>query len=248
MLLRKYPNGVACTVGVQAKERALGFRWTKGGGGSLVEEPNSATWRQQPVWYWPNNAEWVSDSVLLVTGVSPRNGQSIIEAWSYEVPEGAPDVLPISQSNGQIDEVWLLPERDSVDLVFDSDEPSQQVITYAKENRGRPGHVFLRFASSGDVFDLDLASGVLEAVASSTAGVAPLHVPELSNPGPWRVGGMAVDHQSEGLVYSLKTHMYDAADSVLILLLDSDRNGTIDSVVINDPTGYFHGDEVVDRF
>ncbi|MCA8978501.1 MAG: hypothetical protein KDC14_00630 [Planctomycetes bacterium] len=248
MLLRKYPNGVACTVGVQTKERALGFRWSKGGDGSLVEEPGSVAWRQQPVWYWPNNAEWISDNVLLVTGVSPRNGRSIIETWSYEVPEGAPDVLPISQSNGQIDEVWLLPERDSVDLVFDSGEPDQQVITYAKENRGRPGHVFVRFASSGDVFDLDLSSGVLEAVASSTAGVAPFHVPELSNPGPWRVGGVAVDHQSEGFVYSLKTHMYDAPDSILILLLDSDRSGTIDSVVINDPTGHFHGNEVVDRF
>jgi len=248
MLLHKYPNGVACTVNVQTKERALGFRWAKGGGGSLVEEPDSVTWRQQPVRYWPNLAEWVSDDVLLVTGVSPRTGRSILETWSYEVPQGAPDVLPINQSNGQVDEVWLLPERDSVDLVLDADEPSRQVITYAKENKGRSGHVFVRFASSGDVFDLDLDSGALEVVASSTAGVAPFHVPELSNPGPWRVGGVAVDHQSEGFVYSLKTHMYDAPDSILILLLDSDRSGTIDSVVINDPTGYFHGDEVMDRF
>lgn len=244
-VFRKYPGGYVCTTELHVEDRQVGFYWKYSPAYQLGDDPEARTHVLMPVWYWPNYAEWLSEDQLLVAGVSPRNGRTVVEVWGFDSPPSGPSVLPVTSAGGSLEHVWTLPTRDSVDLVLDTADPDQQLVTYAKENLGSPDHAIIRFESSGGIFELDMSSGTLSAVASAIAGSAPLHIPELAHAGPWTVGGTAVDHQVEGYVYGLRTHMYQAPDPQQVILVDDDRSGTIDSVILSDPTGYFHGDDVV---
>lgn len=248
--IRTYPNDISCSAYLLAEKRTIAFRWAKGTGvSSFGTGPVASTWREQPLRFWPNCVEWISDDALLVSGVSPRTGRTIIEVWEYETPQGAPDALPVTSASGRTETQWLLPSRTAIDTVFDSDDVDRQVMTLAKENKGRPGHVFVRFDSSDDLLELELATGDLHVVASPVAGAAPLHVPELANAGPWDVGAGGVVHQSAGFAYVITTHLYDAPDPIVIVFLDADRDGTLDAVDTTDTTGYHYlGDEVLQRF
>lgn len=248
ILLRTYPGGYVCTIEFAVEERQVEFHWKYSPGYSLGDSPAASTQVVMPVWYWPNFASWIADDALLVAGVAPRSGRTIIEVWEIESPSSGPSVLPVAHANGTTEHVWDLPVVSSVDLVLDTENPECQLVTYAKQNLGREGSVFVRFDSSGDLYDLSLASGGLSVVASSVAGSAPLHVPQLAHAGPWSVGGTAVDHELEGYVYGLMTHIYQAPNHQIVMFIDDDRDGAIDSFVLDDPTGYYHGDYVVDSY
>lgn len=180
-----------------------------------------------PTAYWPNIAHWLSDAELIVGGISPRDGATVIERWTFADTE--PSVTSVlDQETGEEPSVWSTPDRTAVELVHRGDEPGRREVASLVANGGAPGRVLVRFADSGDVYDLDLEDGGLELVAGSRPP-APLVVPELADVPP-RATVFGVDHPTDGHVYVYSGNgacgLLDPEGSVY--LIDADRDGVLD--------------------
>lgn len=242
---RNYSSGFTSSIILNAAARKVSFLWKHSVAPvQLGGNPQSHV-ETQAVWFYPNYAEWLDDSDLLVAGISPRDGSSVIEIWEYENEPGKPGLVPISYpTNGQPGVIWNLPQRQSVTLVWQELIQGMDTVIYAKENLGLPGHAFVRFKDSGDLYDLNIAAGTMTLEAAGQGG-APLIIPELAEASAhWVVGGAAVEHAQEGYVYGVFTKYDEPGPEISVYLLDSDMDGGLDGFTTSDPTGYLMGDEV----
>lgn len=226
-LTRGFGGEFVCGIDLFWDERRVGFHWRHVPdyefGDDVLE-----TYVTRPTWYWPNLVEWISDTELLVTGIAPRDGATVIEVWEFSSSADTPGVVQHVLPDGSQGWSWNLPKVEEVHQVGEWTDPSRHLVVSAKENKAQPGRVFVLFDSSGDVCDLTLATGSESLVASPDPNSA-VYTSELVVATPWLVGFEAIDSPVEGYVYALSTNfVWGAVQGVI--LVDSDRDGDIDSV------------------
>lgn len=240
---RDYGNGIGCSIHVVFDSQTLGFEWRHAPGYQLGDDP-SVLYSSESLWYWPNYVEWISDADLIVAGVSPRDGSTVIERWTYDTDPNLPSVTQVTDDQGNIKLNWDLPSRLSVKQVWSSSSSSPGPVTYAKENLADSSKVFIRFLNSPDVNELDLTNGAMSVVAASQPG-SPMTIPELAAPVMWEVGGAAVEHAAEGFVYLFSSNWRMGETVQHVFLIDQDRDGLLDTYSTSDPAGYYMGDSVL---
>lgn len=200
--------------------RTISFSWVRvsGAGNTLYYKEKESTW------FWPQTAEWISETVLLVAGKSTRDGASVLQQWKYEDDPAKPQVISsYDPATGQTTHQWHVPNRLSVQQ--EPIDPNLPPIHWIKESPGASGHVFV-FVEGGDVFDLELGSGVYSLAASPLLG-APLHVPAMGFPA--LCGGYGLEHLTDGYVYSVSSDLHNLDDSVeFVYLIDEDKDGVLD--------------------
>ncbi len=217
-------------------EKRLTFWWRMNSDYQLGDDALSYIERET-VWFWPQTAEWVSETELLVAGLSPRDGASVLQVWTYENDPTKPYITTLVDAIiGQATYRWHVPLRLSVQQVWN--DPNLSKVIWTKENPGTQGHVFV-LVEGGDVFDLELSTGQYSLVASPVAG-APLVVPDLASTA--LIGGWGMEHVSDGYVYAICSSLENLGTAEYVYLIDDDKDGVLDTwatvLTLQDPNRY----------
>ena len=111
--------------------------------------------------------------------------------------------------------------------IYDADTNQVGFIGNLFENKANSTHLFLHEFPSGDLYDLDLPSGVRTLLASTTGS------PQSQDlTGPYN-GAVSMDHAVHGYSYVLTHTNYSLGESQRpnLVYFDVDRNGTLDSIL-----------------
>lgn len=166
-----------------------------------------------PVRYWPTAAVKLSDGSFCVAGKGSRNGNTIVELWQFDPPSASASP-------------WKPTVIRSVDEIYSELTTGRSIVTNMVPMWGGSSQALLmKFYDSKDVYSLTLA-GAYSLVASQTSHPNVQVASLLSETdAAWArelVGG--------GYVYCfLKGGIQDLQTPSMVLLIDSDKNGTIDS-------------------
>lgn len=99
--------------------------------------------------FWPNTGLWLSDSTLIVAGVTRETGHTVLERWTFEAEADLPRAVWISEASGL---AFLLPDRTSVERIYEGDEPGARHVRDLIQNHGRPDTVFASFKDSNHLY------------------------------------------------------------------------------------------------
>jgi hypothetical protein len=210
------------------KGRSVTFWWRYHPDYQLYD-PVEAHVVEQSVWYWPTIADWVSPGELLVGGISPRDGSTVVYSWKYEqVPQKPSFTTLVDPNTGTSTAVWSLPNRTSVTLIYQEAGSAFGGLSMLKRNPGKPDTALVRAMNSGDVYVLDWsgssAEGTLTLAASSTvSGAGVLYIPALSRQFESYFG---LVHDVDGYVFCLGTMRPFPVDR--IYMVDADYDGDLD--------------------
>lgn len=91
--------------------RTISFSWRRVGGA----EDSTYHKKKESTWFWPQTAEWISETGLLVAGKSTRDGASVLQQWKYEDDPAKPQVISLyDAATGKTTHQWHVPNRLSV--------------------------------------------------------------------------------------------------------------------------------------
>lgn len=195
--------------------------------------------------YWPNTAEWVSDTELVVGGRSREDGSGILETWVFEPSGGRVSVREgVDPSTGKPVYEWTVPSRLAARpiLVSPSSHPLSGIAAI-KEMGGGKKAILAKSFNTGEIFevafDVPASINVPVCVVSNTPSGGQFHRVDLSGGGPISTSGF--EHSSLGFTYSFSRDILDPATSMFLYDLDSD--GAIDGVFKGDEQGPANPDD-----
>lgn len=167
-----------------------------------------------PVGYVPTEVVRGAQYGEIYVGGTNKFGYTKITRYLFEEPSIGTDLNPVDANLLETDEVFGAPNSSSTRDVY-------QLIA----NRSSSSHLFVQFWNTKDVHDLDLVTGVITRVASSTSP-APncIILTELANRHDLVYSR---DHMDNGYVYFFCA--IDPLDmtSSTVVMRDTDRDGTL---------------------
>ena len=114
-------------------------------------------------------------------------------------------------------------------VVYDDKVVGQGLVYFMFKNRKSSDSLFVQFYDSRDLYELDVATDTLTRVLCSTAGESDCDVePGLSRGFAYQFSG---NHADLGYIYVLTGDVVDNVTTSGLLIIDSDRNGTIDKTM-----------------
>ncbi|MEM7516932.1 MAG: hypothetical protein AAF368_08425 [Planctomycetota bacterium] len=173
--------------------------------------------------FWPNKGLWLSDSTLIVAGVTRETGHTVLERWTFESGADLPRAEWISEESGL---VFLLPDRAAVERIYEGDEPGARHVHDMIHNHGRPGTLFASFKDSNHIYS------IAEGAATRLSWIEAPNTEPLSLFDSEQVG-------DNGFAYTLffgpaSTGWSCGTDlwsGQFVEVLDEDGDGTLDRVV-----------------
>ncbi len=199
--------------------------WTVDPVASEQANPVSFDLQQFATSYHPTAVGVATESAIVVGGVRVT-GETVIEVWSFVWP-----TMPQPGPGNVVKTV--APFRKTVNTLYSADQGGRRYvrsIAPLQVQQGAVTHALVQFDDSGDVYSISLQNGSLSLVASPTAagGVGP--IPEL---GTFRHTNIEFnDHVGSGYVYIFGGRggwLSPVNEPSTLVLLDGDRDGTIDS-------------------
>lgn len=207
-------TGVRGEVSVQPRDRTVTIDW------AFDDESGQRVFGEQAfrVDYWPTAAASVEER-LIVAGLRPTDGNTIIEAWTLAYP---------SPPTNATFEASITGSR----VLYDANAAGLSEVRLMKrlERAGAPSEaVLIQFTDSEDLYSFDLQSSTLSQVFTSA------QVPALSE--PYWAYVWAGDHPTKGFVYVYQYALGgDVHDS--LVLFDAGRDGDVDSWQVLDSAGW----------
>jgi hypothetical protein len=185
--------------------------------------------------YWPTIAAVGRDRMFV--GGKGEDGATILERWVFESKEAGHPAPSVELTCGALGAEspryeWTLPPRTHVDeIVRLPPESPQGLIRDLFSSLRSKERVFIYYDGSSELYELDLATRSQTLRASPTGTSSSLKVPELCN--DYR-RCWAADYAQQGYCYFFAPDMEHGVDSRrpvprLLVLIDSDRDGRIDS-------------------
>lgn len=171
--------------------------------------------------YFPTAVDFANPDRLIVGGRTSA-GRVVVEAITLVAPQ------PLQLADGSTVLALRMPAE--VKLVFDQPLSTYGMVEMIGANRGLPGRSFLRFTGVDDLHQLDWSA--LHPVAPVVALPSSAE-PLLSE--RFYKSLCAGDHQDLGYVYILRPDPPREGQRPLYLI-DSDRNGVIDTHAAYSPT------------
>jgi len=215
---------------------------TKTKGGSIVNQQVQTI----SVQFYPTACAKIDDSSILVSGMKPSNGADVVQKWTFSWAGGLPS--PYVNSNGY-DEVDISIPNVSKSTVYLGADPKIATwsticgIAVLRKSIGLPQEAVIMFRKPSELALLDLNSGGLRLLAGSSVNSGPFA--SVSSLGQGQFSGIRVkDHVADGFVYRLLVgrsefaSMPGATDVTELLLIDSNRDGALDSFKELSPAAY----------
>lgn len=193
--------------------------------------------------YYPTAAARVGSDAVLVSGIDDQ-GKTVIEKIGLNWPNPMP--APITDIQTGFSQVHLVnPNIGREKRLYDADVPGKRCVSAMSELRrsdGDPQQFVLIFEDSKDVYVGNLTGDNIDLtlLASRTNDQAPLGAIAALQGDDLTVIG-ARDHKTAGFVYTFVRkirHSYPEPSAAMptLVLVDSDRNGTVESFLTLDPT------------
>jgi hypothetical protein len=174
----------------------------------------------------------VDKSYLLVGGLS-RQGKTIIEKWELSWPMEIPAPV-IDLETGLSSVPVVLPSLGTKTRIYAEDVPGRTWVRNlcGLRRQGQAAEALVQFYDSNDIYTIDLATGHLTFLATAGSG-ATFTIPALTN--HKYVAINYGDRSGIGYSYSFVRGYADQTTVPTVILIDVDRNGSIDNFLeLND--------------
>ena len=232
-----FGNGVVRTVQTNTVNRNIGLEWRLCNpplpSPSVPQNTRSILSELFATPYWPTCAMVIDNYHICVAGKS-RTGDVVLEHWTFGSTTAmgvhAPSVMSYvpagSPTNPQYS--WSLPPRNTVSEVLRASSSQTGLVRALLHDPGSTQHVFVWYDESRSVCRLDLSTGVSVVCAAPAAQAGSLTAPQLSAAFDTFTSG---DYAGKGycLFFTQQTVSADGSVSPALALIDSNRDGTIDS-------------------
>jgi len=179
----------------------------------------------------------IDSSRILVGGITPA-GRTIIEEWTLGWPEAMPTPVT-STTTGIVSVAVALVTVTDTRRLFDADEVGKKYVRNLCEIRRADAPTescIVQFHDSNDVYELNLGDSNMKLLASASISTGPLGLVvglgAKDHYGVWFGDRLGVGYTYR-LVRGHKVGPLPATGSSppTVILVDGDRNGTIDSVL-----------------
>lgn len=178
----------------------------------------------EAVAYWPTEACELGPNRICVAG-KYDSGKTVLEIWTLKDDETLPQPYGNVQTGEMTYPKSLVIPIEQRSVVYLQDTPGRDTVRNLFWNRATGHKVFVQFANSNDLFELDTQSGQIAKVLAAQSGEPSVeHVPELA------IGyndRWDAEHIIHGYVYFLgyanNTHRWEG-----FVLYDSDKDGVLD--------------------
>jgi len=176
--------------------------------------------------YWPTVSIRLDEATVAIGG-KLRRGGTVIELVEV-IP---PTPLYDPQSGAYSLETGLVGGRN---YIYNEATAGRDMIMHLQKTLHDPSVLLVRFWDSKDMYLIDTNTETIQLVASSQATTNALYIPALDAfyPNAWKG-----DHLILGYVYVFYNG-YDINGSLPTVLMDSDRNGSIESYVVPDQVAW----------
>ena len=203
-----------------------------------VETSKSQTFQLD---FHPNSLRMLDTHTFVVAG-SRGDGGTVVQQWSlrrniggFAVPYVIADA-PIG--GGPPTWTWGLPTKQSVQTLYDAQHPDRDVVKAMFVNPANLRSVFLQFASSRDLYSINLVNSALTLIASPTPTPNTLHVPQLANSYDsfWVADEASLGH----MFVFMQNGLHDGSPAVAptLVLFDTNRDARIESSGTYDATAW----------
>ena len=194
--------------------------------------------------FYPTAIGKLSESEFLVAGMNIAES-TMIQKWTFQWPATMPEI-ETEETTGYTFVDVVLPTVSKTTIYHTFGSPKYVTgICGVLNPSGQPTHALVQFGEPNDVVLLDLASGGTTLVASATNGTATFGtLPSLSHPLRNHRVISVLNHHQRGYIYRFwRSFVYP--DTLILQLVDADRDGTIDEVLELTTDEYV--DEELDR-
>lgn len=184
----------------------------------LWENTNQGTYAHKqylPVGYSPTEVTAGSVFGEIFVGGTNKFGYTKIVRYLFDTPKLDGNQVPLDAAMLEQDEVFGANKQSGTRDIY-------QLLP----NRGAPGHLFVQFWNTKDVYDLDLSTGEatrVVTVAPPASGL--ILVPELGQPHGFTYSRDHIDH---GFVYFFTSINPAEGGSSTVILRDSNRDGALE--------------------
>lgn len=209
--LRPTPN-LRARVLLSPKEKRVHIGWHSAPGAFSPTSDGAS--QDVTVGYWPTAAEVVAPDTLLVAGVDPGSGNTVVEVWKFRPPLVRQEP-PASPESGRVALDALRPP--TITKIRDAPGDTIEMIL---RNRGDPARAFLLLGQSNELHEIDWTA----TDPSPRSVLSPTTEPSLAQEYDTCFTG---DHSSQGYVYVLSDEESFGRVRPLVLI-DDDRDGNID--------------------
>lgn len=231
-----FGSGISRTVRVRPDHARVDIEWRYANPElPTVAIPNnikSITSETFATGYWPTYVR-VLDSYHFCVAGKGRSDSVVVEQWAFANTnaEGnpAPSVLGLrSVQAPQVVYSWTLPPRNQVTEVIRADSSQTGLVRALFRDPGDIQHVFVWYDASRAMCRVDLTSGASVTNALPTPQAGALTVPQLTNAYD---SCYSADYQDKGYCYffSQRTMPVSGSGSVTLVLIDSNRDGLIET-------------------
>jgi hypothetical protein len=176
--------------------------------------------QEMPVPYWPTEVCWFGENRVCVAGKTGL-GKTRIELWEFAPSEELGE--PYQDEGG----TWHYPDTTipivSTQTLYEGNQAGKKLVRLMLANIANPQKLFVQFDDVRDLRELDIVTGQFTTVLTTT------EQPMLS---AGFVDRWSADHD-EGHLYCLRGQ----ASTGILMLIDTDRNGTLDPAALRLLTG-----------
>ncbi|MBL8856967.1 MAG: hypothetical protein JNL28_00465 [Planctomycetes bacterium] len=227
-------NTVEGTIGYSMADHSVSFNWAWTADGP---KPEQSSVQVESVTFWPTAAISAGTSRALIAG-KRRSGNTVIELWTFAKPIVHRGTL---NASGE----WVYPEM-HIDItsrktILEEDTAGRRVVSAMFFNpapaSGAEVSLFALFDDSRDLCRLDFATSGSVSVQRLYAKVSGSGVPEIQSLACDYDSYWSGNHTQHGYVYVLRSGLNEGRNCPLLVLLDRNRDGTIDSDGVLLPDG-----------
>jgi hypothetical protein len=201
-----YADGTQGLVWFEMAQKKVTIRWKR-------EAPNIQLYQSIATGYWPTAVVALGSGDEFVVSGKRRNGNTVIERWKLTKPiVNSPAIGAAYMESAIVAEI---------DTLYDEAHQGRDMVLRMLARPGQTNSVLVQFFDSKDLYDVSwtAASTSTTLVASASA----LPALQTSFTFSW-----SRDHKTRGIVYVFRDE--DVPNSTLVLI-DQDRNKTIDSAI-----------------
>ncbi|MFT5285752.1 MAG: hypothetical protein ACI8TQ_001920 [Planctomycetota bacterium] len=215
-------DGIVAGIGVNTREKTIQFNW-RGYEGEPHNSPKTHfVVQKHAVSFWPTAAEVVDERTILVAGKEPRSHITKIERWTI-----APPKRGVRYAQGPHDQGLILKPVVEKEVVYAEAVPGRDMVHFILDVQGPGSNALVRFADSGDIYQLDWKAEPYPITRFATASGAKgteMEIPELSGTFDQSSRG---DHIEDGYMHWF-SHGASLGRDPVVAFIDLDRDGIID--------------------
>lgn len=182
----------------------------------LEQNSRELSAQEEPCSFWPTEVCSVGTNQVCVAGKNVK-GFTVIRHWTFSFTEALEE--PVTHSDGTIEFPDTFIPVASTSTAYQSNDSGRRLVRAMFGNHGKPGHVFVVFDDSRDLYELNLQTQSLALIQSRVG--QPMLSMEFSNRTSW-------DHAQYGYLYHLASGRKPGDSDSSLIFVDADRDGVLD--------------------